>query len=224
MNGFSKLITNKIINKEKNDYIKLLSAMYENDLMFNEYKYPLLFINEENKTIQRLFLDQQYFYKYKNSKDYLNKIKEILNLPNDVEKNIGDKKSLLSIIESKDDSYIITNDNFKKMILIFYRIKAIIPVILMGEHGCGKTTLIRKLNQILNNGETLVKIISIYPEITDEDICSKMKEIDKEAKIQPENEIWVLSDKIHNCLSLSLLTEIFINRTYNGETFSENIK
>ena len=173
MNGFSKLITNKIINKEKNEYIKLLSAMYENDLMFNEYKYPLLFINEENKTIQRLFLDQQYFYKYKNSKDYLNKIKEILNLPNDVEKNIGDKKSLLSIIESKDDSYIITNDNFKKMILIFYRIKAIIPVILMGEHGCGKTTLIRKLNQILNNGDTLVKIINIYPEITDEDIVVK---------------------------------------------------
>ena len=51
-----------------------------------------------------------------------------------------------------------------------------------------------------------------------------MKEIDKEAKIQPKNEIWVLFDKINNCLSLSLLTEIFINRIYNGETFSENIR
>ena len=29
---------------------------------------------------------------------------------------------------------------------------------------------------------------------------------------------------MNTCLSLSLLTEIFINRTYNGKSFSDNIR
>ena len=47
----------------------------------------------------------------------------------------------------------MTIDNFRKMILILYRIIASIPVILMGKTGCGKTAFIKKLNQLLNNGE-----------------------------------------------------------------------
>jgi midasin (ATPase involved in ribosome maturation) len=115
---------------------------------------------------------------YKNSKDFLKRIKEILDLPNNVEKDEekdGKKlKSLLSIIEEKNNNYVITIDNFKKMILLIYRIKANVPVILMGETGCGKTALIIKLSQILNNGETNVEIINIHPGITDEKLCDIM--------------------------------------------------
>ena len=68
------------------------------------------------------------------------------------------------------------------MFLLIYRIKANVPVIIMGETGCGKTALITKLNQILNNGEITVKIINIHPGITDEDICEFMREIDEQAK------------------------------------------
>ena len=110
------------------------------------------------------------------------------------------------------------------MILLFYRIKANIPVIIMGEAGCGKTSLIIKLNQILNNGEITLKIINIHPEITDEDIFKKMKEINEEAKKNKEKEKWILFDEMNTCLSLFLLTEIFMNRTYNGEKLSENIR
>ena len=70
-------------------------------------------------------------------------IKNILNLPNEVEKEEGKNKSLISIIQ--EDNYVITSDNFKKMKLIVYRINANIPVILMGETGCGKTSLIKKI-------------------------------------------------------------------------------
>ena len=38
------------------------------------------------------------------------------------------------------------------MVLILLRIRAGIPVIMMGETGCGKTALIRKLSELLNNG------------------------------------------------------------------------
>ena len=52
----------------------------------------------------------------------------------------------------------------------------------------------------------------------------------KEAKTKDKNaieiadELWIFFDEINTCLSLSLLTEIFINRTYNGEKLKDNIR
>ena len=102
----------------------------------------------------------------------------------------------------------------------------------MGETGCGKTSLITKLSQILNNGEKLVKIINIHPGITDEEISKRMKETNENGKAQEfinkekniKKELWVFFDEINTCLSLSLLTEIFINRTFNGEKLENNIR
>ena len=50
-----------------------------------------------------------------------------------------------------------------------------------------------------------MEIINIHPGITDE-------------------EIWVFFDEISIYLSFSLLTEIFINRTFSGEKLEENIR
>ena len=160
---------------------------------------------------------------------YLKRLKHILNLPNDIEKPQGNLKPLISILTIGSDDYVITEDNYKKMILLVYRIKANLPVIIMGETGCGKTSLIKKLSQILNNGEELVEIINIHPGITDEEISTKMKEINQKAKyINKEKnlkkELWVFFDEINTCLSLSLLTEIFINKTFNGEKLEKNIR
>ena len=163
---------------------------------------------------------------------FLERLKQILHLENDLEKDEGDKKSLLSILDQDKNNYVITEDNYKKMVLLVYRIKANVPVIIMGETGCGKTSLIIKLSQILNNGEKLVEIINIHPGITDEDICKRMKEINGKATKQEyinkekniKKELWVFFDEINTCLSLSLLTEIFINRTFNGEKLEDNIR
>lgn len=96
---------------------------------------------------EKLYIPSKISKEYKNSEDYLMRIKEILNLPYEVTEEIGDQKSLLSIIE--ENNYIITNDNFKKMILLVYRIKANVPVIIMEDTGCGKIALITKLSQLL---------------------------------------------------------------------------
>ena len=147
-------------------------------------------------------------------------MKEILDLPNEVEKDVGEKKSLLSIL----DNYVITNDNFTKMMLLIYRIKANVPVIIMGEDGCGKKTLITKLNQILNNGEITVKIKNIHPGMTEENIYKYMRYLNAEAKNNQQNEIWAFFGELNTCSSMPLLTEIFIHRTYNGEKLSQNIR
>ena len=42
-----------------------------------------------------------------------------------------------------NQSYVLTADNVLKMVLVIQRVRAGIPVIVMGETGCGKTSLIR---------------------------------------------------------------------------------
>ena len=220
--GFAKII--KEINENKNiDYIDLLSHIYDNDLKSTNFDTPLIFINKEKKIFELLKLPDKKSNKFKNLEDYLIEIKKVLFLPNDIEKDLGDKKSLKSILNYKTENFVITEDNFKKMILLIYRIQANIPVIIMGETGCGKTLLVIKLSQILNNGEIKVRIINIRPDITEEDICKEMKRINEEAKCV-KDEIWIFFDDINTCQSLSLLTEIFNNRTYNGEKINENIR
>ena len=120
----------------------------------------------------------------------------------------------------------MTDDNYKKMVLLIYRIKANVPVIIMGETGCGKTSLIIKLSQLINNGEQLVEKFDIHSGITDKDIINKMKEMNKLAKTKKykDKELWAFFDEINTCLSLSILTEIFINRTFNGEKLEDNIR
>ena len=219
--SFAKLLMNKYF--DNNDYVDLLSEVYDNDLKDTNFDTPLIFIIKEKLEYIQLKITEDELRKYKSSKDYLLKIKEILNLPNAVEETVGDKMSLLSILDFKSDNYVITNDNFKKMVLLVYRIKANVPVIIMGETGCGKTALITKLSQLLNNGKILVEIINIHPGITDKYICDTMKKINQKAEKQ-KDEIWVFFDEINTCLSLSLLTEIFINRTFNGQKLNERIR
>ena len=180
--GFAELLTgnNEEANKLK-DYIDKLSVIYDNDL-HRDFPTPLIFIIKEKMIYDRLYIPKKDSNEYKSSRDYLKRIKKILNLPNAINADKGKYISLLSIIEDENNNYVITNDNFKKMVLLVYRIKANIPVIIMGDTGCGKTALITKLNQILNNGKSTVEIINIHPGITDEKLCKIMEEKNKIAE------------------------------------------
>ena len=47
---------------------------------------------------------------------------------------------------------VFTLDNFMKIILIHLRLRAHMPVILMGETGVGKTSLVEYLAKIIDAG------------------------------------------------------------------------
>ena len=53
-------------------------------------------------------------------------------------------------------NYELTMDNFVKIVLIYLRIRANVPLILLGETGCGKTSLIRALSSFLRGKFRLV--------------------------------------------------------------------
>ena len=215
--GFAKLLTG-MKKIDKKNFINILSEVYENDLNNIVFPSPLTFIIQEKNISDELYTSENVSNTYKSTKYYLKLLKKILDLP-------YSEETLLSIIEEKNN-YVITNDNFKKMVLLIYLINANIPVIIMGETGCGKTSLITKLNQIVNGGKITVIKINIHSGITDEILCERIEQINKEAedlKVEGK-ELWVLFDKVNTCLSLPLLTQIFINRSYNGKKINDNIR
>ena len=136
---------------------------------------------------------------------------QIINVLNLNELGIDQIKSIIK-------SYCFTSDNFIKMILILLRIRAGIPVIMMGETGCGKTSLIKILSSLLNKGFMNLKIMNIHAGIEDKDIIEFIEEVNNEAILLNNNnsndKIWVFFDEINTCNSMGLLSEIFYNHSY----------
>ena len=117
------------------------------------------------------------------SKDFLGELKDILVIKNPISYNgKKERNELKSLVEIAND-YVFTADNFLKMCLILIRIRANIPIIMMGETGCGKTSLIRKLSELQNNGQCLLVIDNIHAGHTNEDIINFIKE-----KVLPKSE------------------------------------
>ena len=51
-----------------------------------------------------------------------------------------------------DDTYVLTVDNLIKILAIQMRFRCGIPVVIMGETGCGKTRLIRYMCDLAREG------------------------------------------------------------------------
>jgi len=223
-----KEIINVNYEELRKNYIFQLTKLYKRDIK-KEYKIPLIFNYKNKDYFRELFLSDSKYETF-TDEDFLYEIKRFLELENPINKEENSELiSLKEIIEK--DNYVITKDNFKKMMLILYRISANIPIILMGETGCGKTGLIRKLYQLINNGEEMdpdKNILKVDSSINEENLVEKMDKINNEARKfkegKKDKELWVLFDEINTCNSLGLINEIFINRSYNGIKIEENIR
>jgi midasin (ATPase involved in ribosome maturation) len=114
-------------------------------------------------------------YKTFTQKQFFKELKNILDINNSLEKvKDSDKKSLDEIV----GNYVFTADNFLKMALILLYIRANLPIIMMGETGCGKTSLIRKLSELKNGGnKDKLKILNIHSGTSDDDITNFIHEI-----------------------------------------------
>ena len=197
----------------------------------------------------------KHYTKFDRQELFWEEIKQILSIKNPVynkdKKKEKDGKNLRSIEEIVGE-YVFTADNFIKMILILLRIRENIPVIMMGETGCGKTSLIRKLSELINNGEKKMEIMNIHAGITDEEIVKFLfeeKEIDgvkypsivdtakslKESEEKKEKEykeqgqkyfkkkLWVFLDEINTCNCMGLICELMTKHTCQGIELPDNI-
>ena len=129
----------------------------------------------------------------------------------------------VEFLEKYLDSFVFTADNFAKLILILLRIRARIPVILMGETGCGKTFLVRTMSKLYGSN---LKILNIHAGITENDIISFLE---KESLFQDsknekdKRQIWVFLDEINTCNAMGLISEIMIKNSAQGRLLNSNL-
>ena len=169
-----------------------------------------------------------------------------------IKKYLCTSKSLKEMKESIG-SYTFTADNFFKMILILLRIKSGISVILMGETGCGKTSLVNTicdlcdyelLSKTINAGCTDNDIVAFiaknnlaeenlnFDENINDDIDFGINSLSASGaqnshlrnNLDDPNKLKVVFfDELNTCNSQGLITEIMCKHTVQGKKIKKNI-
>ena len=136
------------------------------------------------------------------------------------------------------EGYEFTVDNFVKMVLIFLRIRANIPLILLGETGCGKTSLIEALLLFLSDRYELIKFNIhsglAYHEISGffekynlyedkSEIDEPKEKLNLKKKSEEEKSIILFLDEINTTNSINLLCEIFIRHSFLGNRLKKKL-
>ena len=165
--SFKDIIPSLLFFHEGNGQLfSIITNKYRNDNefldLFNLKNYQVINNNEQKVDLPD--------YRSYTHFQFLIELKDILDVKNPIERK--DARDEEKSLEEIAGNYAITSDNFFKMILILLKIRAKVPVIMMGETGCGKTLLIRKLSEIMNPGECKMKILNIHAGISDRDIIN----------------------------------------------------
>ncbi|RIA86037.1 hypothetical protein C1645_741134 [Glomus cerebriforme] len=114
--------------------------------------------------------------------------------------------------------YTISSDNLIKMALILQRVRANVPIVICGEAGCGKTSLIIYLSMIV---EVQFQILDIHTGIDEKMIMMFMNDALRKAEI---GEIWLLFDGINASDYIGLLADLITRRMFNGKPIHPNIR
>ncbi|KAK3603848.1 hypothetical protein CHS0354_042856 [Potamilus streckersoni] len=123
-------------------------------------------------------------------------------------------------LEDMATEYALTPDNLLKMVLIMLRIKANIPVLIMGETGCGKTSLIRYLSQIC---EVYFEVVQIHAGVEEEFILASIEQIRREAENNFKKPVWLFLDEINTCNHLGLISDVLCHHKCLGKTLPPNV-
>ena len=114
--------------------------------------------------------------------------------------------------------YALTPDNILKMVLIIQRIKAGIPVIIMGETGCGKTSLVRYLARTC---DVPFHVFNFHAGVTEEELVTFVNKMEEEAK--SGTDVWVFLDEINTCDYLGTINEMICHRSIKGKPLTPNL-
>ncbi|KAG3268325.1 hypothetical protein H1C71_021321 [Ictidomys tridecemlineatus] len=126
-----------------------------------------------------------------------------------------------------DETYELTTDNMLKILAIEMRFRCGIPVIIMGETGCGKTRLIKFLSDLRRCGaqaETM-KLVKVHGGTTAAMIHSKVWEAEVTAfsnKDQDQLDTILFFDEANTTEAISCIKEVLCDRTVDGQPLEED--
>ncbi|XP_074628909.1 E3 ubiquitin-protein ligase rnf213-alpha-like isoform X2 [Acropora palmata] len=119
-----------------------------------------------------------------------------------------------------DRAYELTMDNVKKIMAIQMRFRCNIPVIVMGETGCGKTRLIRFMCglQAGPNGPRNMLLVKVHGGTTYKDIEAKVEQAEGMAKENQDKNIdtVLFFDEANTTEALSMIKEVMVDRRIRG--------
>ena len=127
-----------------------------------------------------------------------------------------------------DPNYVLTVDNVKKILAIHMRFRSNIPVILMGDTGCGKTRLIQFMCKLQARNPDLhnLVILKVHGEITENDIKDSYRnalELAERNSLKNIDTI-LFFDEANTSYSIGLIKEILCDRRVDGVSIPNGLR
>ncbi|XP_063784592.1 E3 ubiquitin-protein ligase RNF213 isoform X2 [Pseudophryne corroboree] len=126
-----------------------------------------------------------------------------------------------------DETYELTMDNILKILAIKMRFRCGIPVVIMGETGCGKTRLIKFLCLLLKGFDVEtenMKLVKVHGGTTAEMIYQKILEAQDSACLNKANGVdtVLFFDEANTTDAISSIKEALCDHTVEGVPLIEN--
>ncbi|KAM4761922.1 E3 ubiquitin-protein ligase RNF213 isoform 5-T6 [Cyanocitta cristata] len=121
-----------------------------------------------------------------------------------------------------DETYELTTDNVLKILAIEMRFRCNIPVVIMGETGCGKTRLVKFLCQLRRSLVEVenMKLVKVHGGTTAEMIYARIREAEALAKSNKEQhglDTVLFFDEANTTEAVSSIKEVLCDRTVQGK-------
>ena len=240
---------NKILGGTPNNIIQ--GYCIEQSRKWDEKIHPYIFVNEDGHTMSffGIYITEQLDQLYSSDskriigkKVFPKELYKMLKLNKaDMEQDCSewDRNKMISILSNVMDSsaipwtdvdpcYVLTVDNLKKMLAIHMRFRCNIPVIIMGETGCGKTRLINfmcKLQAKRRNIENLV-VLKVHGETTRQDVLRSYEKALALAKLNFVHGVDTILffDETNTSPMIGLIKEILCDRRMDGSPIPTDIR
>ncbi|KAM6364551.1 LOW QUALITY PROTEIN: E3 ubiquitin-protein ligase rnf213-alpha-like [Pluvialis apricaria] len=127
--------------------------------------------------------------------------------------------------EDPDTSYQLTLDNTMKMLAIHLRFQCGIPVIIMGETGCGKTKLVQFMCNLQNAGRTIqnMMVVRVHGGTTSKTIQEKVRQAVELARTNEEQhnvDTVLFFDEANTSEAIFAIKEVLCDHSVSGQRIS----
>eukprot|EP00002_Diphylleia_rotans_P020237 TRINITY_DN3929_c0_g1_i2.p1 TRINITY_DN3929_c0_g1~~TRINITY_DN3929_c0_g1_i2.p1 ORF type:complete len:4951 (+),score=929.66 TRINITY_DN3929_c0_g1_i2:20-14872(+) len=116
--------------------------------------------------------------------------------------------------------FVFTPENFAKIMSIYCRIRAAVPVVIVGETGCGKTTVFKLMSVVMG---IPLNILRIHGGVLEFEVRAFVKKQIKAALSDPDRMVFGFLDEINTSPLLGLFKEIVCDRTLDGISLPSNL-
>ncbi|CAE7943225.1 rnf213a [Symbiodinium sp. KB8] len=104
------------------------------------------------------------------------------------------------------------------MVWIALRVESKVPVVIMGETGCGKTSLIRHLARLLSVD---FRCLNIHAGTSSREIVHFLRLCAQQSS--DEKPVWAFLDEVNTCEHMGLITEVLCHHRALGESLPDSL-